>query len=107
MVDQMILAQHLAMLELARPWSFRARLDADGLAALIYYLRESSRGATRFGTAGRPRMRPAAHQAARKGRPRVAADAGEGLPPPQTRAQRGAQPPLGYGPMPALSNHRL
>ena len=44
----------------------------------------------------------AAHQAARKGRPRVAADAEEGPPPPRTKAQRGKKLLLGLRAVPAL-----
>jgi hypothetical protein len=43
---------------------------------------------------------PAAHQAARRGRPRVAADAGEGPPPPQKISARQPYNGLGYGQRP-------
>ena len=52
--------------------------------------RESSRRARIFLAPPQAPKAPAARQAARRGRPRVAADAGEGPPPPQTRNSAGA-----------------
>jgi len=69
--------------------------------ALIYYVRELFRRAQISGDE-LVSMLSAAHQAARRGRPRVAADAGEGVPPPPTRSQRGDQPGLGLRAVPAL-----
>ncbi len=97
-------------------------MNFKGGRFLIHYFRESSRGATRFGTTGRPRRRPAA----RKGRPRVAAEGTqhslghpakpasggspgpalmlgrEGPPPPQKKAQRGIHLLRGLRAVPAL-----
>jgi len=54
-----------------------------------------------------PLQSSGAHQAPRRGRPRAAAGVGEGLPPPQEGAQRGDQPLLGCGPVPALCSSHL
>ena len=70
---------------------------------LIYYFQEFARGATIFMYHNdRCTVGIAAHQAVRKGRPRVAADAGEGPPPPRTKAQRGKKLLLGLRAGPAL-----
>ena len=73
------------------------------MPALIYYFQEFARGATiLIYHNDRCTVGIAAHQAARKGRPRVAADAGEGPPPPRTKAQRGKKLLLGLRAVPAL-----
>ena len=54
--------------------------------SLFYYFQEFARGATVFMYHNdRCTVGIAAHQAARKGRPRVAAGAGKGLPSPRKR----------------------
>ena len=76
--------------------------DLRAQSPLIYYVREFAQGARVFERGRSAPQAPAAHQAARRGRPRVAAGAGEGPPPPPSKdPSAGAIPPgLGCGPCP-------